>query len=274
MVIYKIQNKLNGKVYIGKTEKTIKERWKKHKQLAKRKINRVLYDAINKYGPDCFTVCEIDKANSIEELNQKEKYWIQKYNSTNRTFGYNMQDGGTGGIQPIEIRKKAGKKISITNRGRIVSKETREKISLAHVGMKHSEETKRKLSEYCIKIGRKPPICNHSGKNHPMFGKTHSTESKIKISAARKGKTYSEIFKNNNEKIERLKSIHKKMFLGSNNPLYVSIDLNKVKRMILNRISITNIAKECNTSKQTIYAKLKQIGLTPHSIRTNNGLKE
>ena len=46
--------------------------------------------AIRKYGKDNFIIEEIDSAFSQEELNQKEQYWIQYYNSIKE--GYNETD--------------------------------------------------------------------------------------------------------------------------------------------------------------------------------------
>ena len=49
--IYKITNIINGKLYIGKTGKTIEERFQDHKRASKAPyVNRPLYDAMNKYG--------------------------------------------------------------------------------------------------------------------------------------------------------------------------------------------------------------------------------
>ena len=52
--IYAIENKINNKLYIGQTSKTALERWETHKKNARMKINRKLYDAINKYGESNF----------------------------------------------------------------------------------------------------------------------------------------------------------------------------------------------------------------------------
>lgn len=58
--IYKITNLINGKVYVGFTEKTIQERWLAHTKKAKVKTNRYLYDAMNKYGYENFSITEVD----------------------------------------------------------------------------------------------------------------------------------------------------------------------------------------------------------------------
>ena len=91
MWIYKITNIQNNKVYIGQTIRPIKDRFNRH-------INDALHNgidthfarAIRKYGKESFTIEEIDSANTQEELNQKERYWIQYYNSVKD--GYNETD--------------------------------------------------------------------------------------------------------------------------------------------------------------------------------------
>lgn len=91
MYIYKITNIQNNKVYIGQTINPIEKRWKRHQSDA---LNNVLNThfarAIRKYGVDAFKIEEIDKASNQDELNQKEAYWIGKYNAIEE--GYNETD--------------------------------------------------------------------------------------------------------------------------------------------------------------------------------------
>ena len=91
MYIYKITNNINHKVYIGQTN-NVNRRIKEHLKLAKYNINRPLYNDINIYGFDNFSVSIIDSSNDFEELNCLEKYYIKKYNSNK--IGYNIQLGG------------------------------------------------------------------------------------------------------------------------------------------------------------------------------------
>lgn len=91
MYIYKITNKINNKVYIGQTIHSIESRWKRHQYDAFKKDTHFAR-AIRKYGAENFIVEQIDIANSKEELNEKEIYWIKYYNST--IDGYNSTDGG------------------------------------------------------------------------------------------------------------------------------------------------------------------------------------
>lgn len=93
--IYKIENKLNGKIYIGKTLKTVQERWKEHCHDFKRERceKRPLYSAMNKYGIENFFIEEIEQCEA-NILSEREKYWIEYYNSFK--YGYNATTGGDG----------------------------------------------------------------------------------------------------------------------------------------------------------------------------------
>lgn len=89
-IIYKITNIINNKVYIGQTVNTIKQRWNKH---CHSNGCRSLYNAILKYGKENFNI-EIIETLPIEELDEREIYWINYYKSNNKKFGYNILLGG------------------------------------------------------------------------------------------------------------------------------------------------------------------------------------
>lgn len=90
--IYKITNDINDKVYIGKTEFDIQKRFKEHcKDSQYNYENRPLYKAMKKYGIEHFTIDLVEECNNIEE---REKYWIEYYNSF--LNGYNATLGGDG----------------------------------------------------------------------------------------------------------------------------------------------------------------------------------
>lgn len=93
--IYKITNKVNGKIYIGKTLKTIEGRWKDHVEDYQRPRfeKRPLYSAMKKYGVENFSVEEVEECSS-EILSEREIYWIDFYDSFRS--GYNATKGGDG----------------------------------------------------------------------------------------------------------------------------------------------------------------------------------
>jgi group I intron endonuclease len=94
--IYKITNNINNKVYIGKTLLSVEERFKEHcNDSQKTTINkRPLYNAMKKYGTEHFSI-EVVEEVPIENLSEKEKYWIQFYDSYGKN-GYNATLGGDG----------------------------------------------------------------------------------------------------------------------------------------------------------------------------------
>ena len=91
--IYKIENDINGKIYIGKTEFSIEKRFKEHCKDAYRsgKEQRPLYSAIRKYGVEHFHISLIEETDNPEE---REIYWIEKLRSFKH--GYNATCGGDG----------------------------------------------------------------------------------------------------------------------------------------------------------------------------------
>lgn len=93
--IYKIYNDINDKLYIGKTLSTLEERFKQHCNDRKRRQyeKRPLYNAMNKYGEECFHIELIEEC-EIELLSQRECYWIEHYNTYH--YGYNATKGGDG----------------------------------------------------------------------------------------------------------------------------------------------------------------------------------
>ena len=89
--IYKITNIQNNKVYIGQTIRPVEYRFNRHINDALNNIlNTHFARAIRKYGPKNFKFQVIDNAETQDELNKKEQYWIQYYNSVEE--GYNETD--------------------------------------------------------------------------------------------------------------------------------------------------------------------------------------
>ena len=103
--IYKIENQVNHKVYIGQST-NISTRWRRHRSQANNLNNSYpLYRAMRKYGLKNFSF-EIIEECSKEELDSRERYWIKKFDSYYN--GYNQTSGGqTGGIsislQPNDV---------------------------------------------------------------------------------------------------------------------------------------------------------------------------
>lgn len=112
MIIYKITNLINNKVYIGQTIQKFKNRIIEHKKRMKNGTNTPLYNSLRKYGIENFKFEIIEEVLSKEELNQKEIYYIEKFNSLFPN-GYNLTSGGAGtfNYQHTEIDKQKMSKL-------------------------------------------------------------------------------------------------------------------------------------------------------------------
>ena len=91
--IYKITNDINNKIYIGQTNCTLAQRLNQHYSDSKKlhRKNRPLYQAINKYGIENFSIELIEETDNPLE---REVYWIEYYGSFKN--GYNATMGGSG----------------------------------------------------------------------------------------------------------------------------------------------------------------------------------
>lgn len=153
MIIYKATNLVNGKVYIGQTVQPLKNRMGEHLRVKKKTY---FEKALIKYGVHNFCVTIIDKAESVNELNQKEIFWIKFYNAFGRN-GYNMCEGGgnTTGYHHTETTKEimSKKKIGLYNGkdnpfyGKKHSKESSQKMSESRKGRYIDDEWRKHISE-------------------------------------------------------------------------------------------------------------------------------
>ena len=104
MIIYKTTNVVNGKIYVGK------DTTNNPKYLGS---GLILKKAIKKYGVKNFKKEIIECCNSLEELNEREMFWITTLNSVNKKIGYNISNGGDGGDTFSGHDDKTKKKLQI-----------------------------------------------------------------------------------------------------------------------------------------------------------------
>ena len=92
--IYKIENLVNGKIYVGQSV-NIKKRWKDHKYYLRHNLhqNRYIQRAWNKQGEENYSFSIIEECDK-ELLGEKESYYINLFKSNNFKFGYNCTSGG------------------------------------------------------------------------------------------------------------------------------------------------------------------------------------
>lgn len=146
--IYKITNKVNNKIYIGITIQGFKTRFGHHLYEAKTDSPFPIHKAIRKYGESSFEIEVLEIVESIEELKEREKFYIKELKAKDRKFGYNLTEGGDGTFGRMhsnETKAKIGEKA----KGRVVSEETKQKMRDAQNRIKNEpwyKENKRRAA--------------------------------------------------------------------------------------------------------------------------------
>jgi group I intron endonuclease len=159
MIVYKATNISNGKIYIGKTIRTLSHAKARHHQRArfawKYGTQSRFYSAIRKYGEENFSWEIIFVGNSDEDIQAAERRYIAELKSYDKSLGYNMTPGGDGGA------------------GKTLSSQHKQKLRIAFSGQRN-------------------PMAGKTGKDHPAYGHKKSPEQKALISAAHLGRPKSD----------------------------------------------------------------------------------
>lgn len=166
MIIYKTTNLINGKFYVGLDTKNDPNYLGSGLLLKK---------AIQRYGREQFRKEILEECKTVEELRDREIFWINKLSAQNPNVGYNVADGGLGGDtftnnpNKSQIRKKLRKNHSA---------ETKEKISKNNWNSKTKGEGHFKTGTKWTSEQREKMIRFFEETGGPFKGKTHSLESK------------------------------------------------------------------------------------------------
>lgn len=206
--VYKIVNKINGKIYIGSTV-NFKDRFRDHKKLLRhdKHPNQHLQNSWNKYGEDNFEFLILSIVIKDKDLLLKEEQkFIDELNVCDNSIGYNISEtaGSTFGYRFSEKSKEKMSKAKLKSNSKLHEKIlietllgkdkdyyfTNESISVNEdkditnpfYGKRHSNESKEKMSK--AKMGNKNPHFNKG----PMLGKEFTEEHKNKIGSANSGK--------------------------------------------------------------------------------------
>jgi group I intron endonuclease len=143
--IYIIENRIDGKVYVGKAN-DVKRRWEKHRAAAREGSDGLLYRAMRKHGVENFQIRVIDEADDESYvLNTLEPMWISRLRDEGAEL-YNLTNGGDG-IPGLVHSEETKRKMSESQRGKKISDEQKLKLREVNLGKTHSKETRRKLSE-------------------------------------------------------------------------------------------------------------------------------
>ena len=271
-IIYKITNTINDKVYIGQTTKTFNRRYSGGKWWLKT-TNKHLLSSVNEYGVEAFEVDkELDVAMTKEELNLKEKLWIEYYQSNNRLYGYNIEDGGTNGrlvgeekeLQTERNRVIASKKKGIprSEKDRKAIQEAFDKKFLQEHSQKEADIIQDLFNQgyskasierdfgysihiinkiiniYNLSYTSKPSMLGKKGELNPKFNKPRSLEA-------------------NDKMVETWKQKRADKWVS---------ELDNIQSLLDNGVSISEISVRYNTSRATIRKVIKQFNLTSYGL--------
>lgn len=268
MQIYRILNTKTGKSYIGKSVNYIK-RFEDHKKSALKRKNTRLYDSMNHHGIDAFTLILVEDLGKVSRqvANDRETYWVAHFNTVVPN-GYNMTKGGDGGdtleywsaadratLYKHQALKRTGSKRTDAARQNI------KEASIKRESNKSAEDKKRisqKISDTNKKKGISPPDYTKwkKGQVGTFTGKTHTVEARKKMSNARIGKTYDELY--GIDESLRQRSKRSTQWTAENNPRYIEFSIDK-KQQILEYLSTHKIKmKDISTLFSISEFKLRQ----------------
>ena len=184
--IYFIENKINGKIYVGKTTDPI-SRWKTHKSVSRQGKQKypnkyfVVHAAMAKYGVDNFTFTVAEYYPDNISANEAEKYWIAYL----KDFGillYNATPGGDGMAPGTVFSESHRKNISLAKTGKKASLEARQNMSMARK-LEFAGEKNNKAKIDIISVRELRSLYATGKYTHrglaKMFNLTHATVGKI-----------------------------------------------------------------------------------------------
>lgn len=174
-VIYKIENNINDKIYIGSAEKfNLRYNQHKHHLLKGTHHSIILQNFVNKYGFKSLSFKIIEE--NVVNLIEREQFYIDTLNPffNIRKIADSMKGTKRTKEQKIYMLEQRLKKSGYPKKKLIEKKERKKRI-----GIKHSEETKIKISN--LRKGNGNGMFNKKGELHPKYGKKVSEETLIKM---------------------------------------------------------------------------------------------
>lgn len=227
--IYKIENEINGKVYIGSG--IIKDRFKHHKWLLKnnKHYNDHLQNTFNKYGGGNFSFEVLIYCTEDDLGFYEEKFIVNSYESYKQDKGYNCKKGRNSAKFTEEVKQKIRK-----NRDHLSGEDH------GMYGTKHSKETREKI---------KKNLPDMSGEKAYWYGRNHDDETREKISNKIK-----QMHKNGDACNIGNLDIKQKGEANATNKLSKE-EVVEIKKTLKNKPNKyrTEIAKEYNVTKSCIY---------------------
>ena len=210
MVIYKVVNPVNNKVYIGQTAGQLSRRISVHRYQMNKGSKIYFIKALRKYGIDNFVWEIIDTASTMKELNEKESYWIKFLNSNDPSKGYNISLGGKNGklnkMGVERIRKmRKGRKVSDIGRQRMSEAAKRRGVCITLEGRKKLRDI-HKGNKYTARLNEEDVHEIFKLWNKGLTQEVIAVKFKVKqsnINVILKGKGWKEIYNIYYDKIQR-----------------------------------------------------------------------
>lgn len=231
--IYKTTNILNGKIYIGKhCANYLDNSYLGSGTLFKKVLNKYGKHAFKKEILEVCLNCDYYTA-------QRERYYIQKFNSTDKNIGYNLSLGGE--FMP----------------GYVISESIKRKISENHADVKG--ENNPRYGVIVSQLTRDRISSSNKGRVSPNLGKHLSIETKRKLSEIHTGKILSDAHKqkiSEGNKGRIMSDEHKKKIIEKNIGSKRTLET-KLKMSELNKNRLFKTCPYCNKTTQS-YASLKR----------------
>lgn len=190
--IYKIENLVNGKLYIGRSN-NLKARQSSHWNQLKRNVhtNTHLQHAWNQLGNESFKF-EILELCDEEVLPAREHYWCILLKTHDREYGYNLKETGDAPYTPPvyteSTAKEKSRKLSEFHKGKPLSEEANRRArevnmgNQRRLGMYHSEVDREKIKEGLRKAKDKISTSRKGNTNKKGYVTSEETKQKNKRS--------------------------------------------------------------------------------------------
>lgn len=266
MIIYKVTNKINGKVYVGQTIHSLEHRKSGHERDARcqKKTTVKFHNALLKYGFESFDWEVLKECVSQEELDYWEDYYIKEFDCLNRDKGYNLKSGGkVGNVYTDELREKIGE----TTKEKWKNPELAERMLK---GLRKGTETAKRKAEnfyidfecpYCHKVIKMKPW---QAKNRKYCSQECANEAKLKDNIKHL-ELATEINKENYEKVKDERYTLILEWLNKNKDLVINCKMNKLTFLndlasFINVKDTRTVGKVLGVSgKKDIILKLKEL---------------
>lgn len=184
MLVYRFTNLANGKVYVGQTRYSLKRRLGLHKWCVANRSKQAIHAALSKYGWNNFRIEILHEAESFNELDAMETFFIVLHQSFRPEYGYNRSLGGykrnnagqtpwNKGLKDVQVAWNKGAEMSGDFRAKCKNGNA---VSAAHARTFIGPHTQERRIQMSAKM---------SGSNNPFAGRKHSPETRQKMREAK-----------------------------------------------------------------------------------------